>query len=88
MAGVVAADVEGSEENAENAETVEDIGATVEGEGVETMTVDHRAATRAPRHRKWVPQHTSSRPDEEQQAQVTTAPRARHLRSQQWSKWR
>ena len=52
IAGVVAADVEGSVENAENAETVEDIGAIVEGEVVETLTVDHRVATRAPHHRK------------------------------------
>jgi hypothetical protein len=59
IAGVVAADVEGSVENAENAETVEDIeaieediGAIVEGEEVETLTVDHRVATRAPHHRK------------------------------------
>ena len=61
IAGVVAADVEGSvgsAENAENAETVEtveiveDIGAIEEGEGVETLTVDHRAATRAPHHRE------------------------------------
>ena len=61
IAGVVAADVEGSvgsAENAENAETVEtvetveDIGAIEEGEGVETLTVDHRVATRAPHHRK------------------------------------
>ena len=64
IAGVVAADVEGSvgsAENAENAETVEtvetveiveDIGAIEEGEGVETLTVDHRVATRAPHHRE------------------------------------
>ena len=52
IAGVVAADVEDSVENAENAETVEDIGAIVEGEVVETLTVDHRVATRAPHHRK------------------------------------
>jgi intracellular sulfur oxidation DsrE/DsrF family protein len=55
IAGVVAEDVEGSvenAENAENAETVEDIEAIVEGEAVETLTVDHRVATRAPHHRK------------------------------------
>ena len=52
ITGVVAAAVEGSVENAENAEIVEDIGAIVEGEAVETLTVDHRVATRAPHHRK------------------------------------
>ena len=52
IAGVVAADVAGSVENAENVETVEDTGAIVEGEAVETLTVDHRVATRAPHHRK------------------------------------
>ena len=49
IAGVVAADVAGS---VENVETVEDTGAIVEGEAVETLTVDHRVATRAPHHRK------------------------------------
>ena len=55
IAGVVAADVEGSVGNAEIAETVEtveDIEAIEEGEGVETLTVDHRVATRAPHHRE------------------------------------